>query len=98
MNAITQVQPVNGRGPCYRHPKVETGLRCSGCKYEHFICPRCAVLTPVGYKCPDCIRDLARKRRVGRRRAHLIAPRIAPPRWLAALGLSLLTALAFWLS
>jgi hypothetical protein len=29
MNAITETQPVDGRDPCYRHPDVETGLRCS---------------------------------------------------------------------
>lgn len=37
---------------CERHPKVETVLRCSRC--EKYICPKCAVLTPVGYRCKDC--------------------------------------------
>lgn len=37
---------------CYRHPKVETTLRCSRC--EKYICPDCAVLTPVGYRCREC--------------------------------------------
>ena len=37
---------------CYRHPKVETSLRCSRC--EQPICANCAVLTPVGYRCREC--------------------------------------------
>ena len=37
---------------CYRHPKVETSLRCSRC--EEPICADCAVLTPVGYRCRKC--------------------------------------------
>jgi len=40
--------------PCPRHPRVETGLRCSKC--EQPICPRCAVQTPVGARCRDCAR------------------------------------------
>ena len=39
---------------CYRHPERETMLRCSYC--EQPICTRCAVHTPTGYRCPDCIR------------------------------------------
>lgn len=37
---------------CYRHPKIETSLRCSRC--EKPICADCAVLTPVGYRCREC--------------------------------------------
>jgi MFS family permease len=40
---------------CSRHPNVETVLRCNRCGVP--ICPRCAVLTEVGYRCPDCIRS-----------------------------------------
>ena len=40
---------------CYRHPKVETSLRCSRC--EQPICADCAVLTPVGYRCRECGRE-----------------------------------------
>lgn len=38
---------------CVNHPKVETNLRCSRC--ERPICTRCAVLTPTGYRCKDCV-------------------------------------------
>lgn len=40
---------------CYRHPKRETGLRCITCNRP--ICMRCAQHTPVGYRCPQCIRE-----------------------------------------
>lgn len=39
---------------CYRHPTVETGLRCNNC--GKYICSKCAMRTPVGYRCPDCLR------------------------------------------
>ncbi len=38
---------------CVNHPKVETYLRCNKCGQP--ICARCAVQTPVGYRCRDCI-------------------------------------------
>ena len=41
---------------CVNHPNVETSLRCNRC--ERPICPRCAVLTPTGYRCKDCVRGL----------------------------------------
>jgi len=37
---------------CTYHPNVLTRLRCSKCGTP--ICPRCAVETPVGFRCPDC--------------------------------------------
>lgn len=39
---------------CVNHPNVETFLRCNRC--EDPICPKCAVLTPTGYRCKTCIR------------------------------------------
>lgn len=40
---------------CYRHPNRATGLRCITCNRP--ICMRCAQHTPVGYRCPQCIRE-----------------------------------------
>jgi hypothetical protein len=40
---------------CYRHPKRPTSLRCYNCGKP--ICSSCAIKTPVGYSCPDCIRE-----------------------------------------
>ena len=39
---------------CTNHPKVETALRCNHC--DKPICPKCAVQTPVGYRCRECVR------------------------------------------
>ena len=39
---------------CTNHPQRETSLRCNRC--EKLICPQCAVLTPTGYRCKECVR------------------------------------------
>ena len=38
---------------CYAHPGRETTLRCKRC--ERYICTSCAVGTPTGYMCKDCV-------------------------------------------
>src|SRR4030042_4556289 len=40
--------------PCPNHPTRETSLRCKRCNKP--ICASCAVLTPVGYRCRECVR------------------------------------------
>lgn len=40
---------------CANHPDRETMLRCNRC--EKPICYQCAVLTPVGYRCRECVRE-----------------------------------------
>ena len=39
---------------CANHPNVETTLRCNRC--EKPICAKCAILTPTGYRCKECVR------------------------------------------
>jgi hypothetical protein len=39
---------------CTVHPNVETSLRCNKCGRP--MCSQCAVLTPVGYRCRECVR------------------------------------------
>lgn len=39
---------------CVNHPQRETLLRCNRCNRP--ICSACAVLTPTGYRCKDCLR------------------------------------------
>ncbi len=39
---------------CANHPDRETGLRCNNC--EKYICAQCAVHTPTGYRCKECVR------------------------------------------
>ena len=40
---------------CYNHPTRETSLRCNNCNRP--ICASCAVRTPTGYRCRDCVRE-----------------------------------------
>lgn len=46
--------PVTTTLYCANHPSVETQLRCNNCNKP--ICPKCAVLTPTGYRCRECVR------------------------------------------
>ncbi len=46
---ITQAGPT----VCAVHPTVETTLRCNKC--GRYMCARCSVLTPVGYRCKQCV-------------------------------------------
>ena len=39
---------------CENHPNRETTLRCNRC--EKPICAQCAIQTPVGYRCKECVR------------------------------------------
>jgi hypothetical protein len=39
---------------CAFHPNVETSLRCNRC--DRPICSKCAVRTPTGYRCKECVR------------------------------------------
>lgn len=39
---------------CANHPQTPTTLRCNRC--EKPICVKCAVLTPTGYRCKECVR------------------------------------------
>ena len=39
---------------CYVHPTRETALRCNNC--ERPICVSCAIHTPTGYRCKECVR------------------------------------------
>ena len=39
---------------CYVHPTRETALRCNNCNRP--ICAECAVRTPTGYRCRECVK------------------------------------------
>lgn len=41
---------------CTVHPDRETTLRCNKCGRP--MCPQCAVSTPVGYRCRECVRGI----------------------------------------
>ncbi len=68
---------------CVNHPDVETYLRCNKCGRP--ICSKCAVLTPVGYRCRDCINTQQQVFYTGFRSVHyLIAAAVALPLALVA--------------
>ncbi len=48
--SVEQQQPL----VCYIHTDTETSLRCNRC--EQPICAKCAVRTPTGYRCKECVR------------------------------------------
>src|SRR5437870_5188483 len=51
------VEPVesDGRTFCAIHTAVETTLRCNKC--GRYMCVKCAVRTPVGYRCKQCVHE-----------------------------------------
>lgn len=77
---------------CANHPDRETSLRCNRCGKP--ICVSCAVQTPVGYRCKECIRgqqavfETAGALRLG------VAALIAA--FGAGIGIFLLGFLGFW--
>ena len=44
---------------CANHPTVETSLRCNRC--EKYICAKCAIKTPTGYRCKECVNSQLKK-------------------------------------
>jgi len=68
---------------CVNHPNVETYLRCNRCGQP--ICPRCAVQTPVGYRCRSCVNAQQRVFYADFRPVHyLVAVAVALPLSLVA--------------
>lgn len=50
----SQTAPETELQVCAVHPKIETTLRCNRC--GRLMCNKCAVRTPVGYRCRECVR------------------------------------------
>jgi membrane associated rhomboid family serine protease len=49
---------------CFRHPKVESHVRCTRC--DRFICPDCMREAAVGHQCVECVKEGARSVRQAR--------------------------------
>ena len=58
------MEPESTLTTCYRHPKVESHVRCTRC--DRFICPDCMREAAVGHQCPECVREGARSVRQAR--------------------------------
>lgn len=56
---------------CAVHPDRETGLRCNKC--GRYICAQCAVQTPVGYRCRECVREVDNKFYKGTQNDYVVA-------------------------
>jgi hypothetical protein len=62
---------------CYRHPNRTTSLRCYSCGRP--ICTQCAIKTPVGYRCPECVRNLENTFYEATPRDYLLVPAVLFP-------------------
>ncbi|RME87207.1 MAG: hypothetical protein D6770_09885 [Anaerolineae bacterium] len=70
---------------CANHPNRETTLRCNRC--EKPICAECAVHTPTGYRCKECVRSQQKIFITAQWYDYLIGPFIAIVLSLLASGL-----------
>lgn len=52
---MSEAPTIDERTFCEVHPDRETSLRCNKC--GRYMCPECAVSTPVGYRCKQCVRQ-----------------------------------------
>jgi hypothetical protein len=52
---VEDVVDADGNTYCQVHTDTATGLRCNNC--TRLMCAKCAVQTPVGYRCQQCIRE-----------------------------------------
>lgn len=50
---VKDVVDEDGNTYCQVHTDRETGLRCNNC--DRLMCAACAVSTPVGYRCQQCV-------------------------------------------
>ena len=76
---------------CYNHPTRETMLRCNRC--DRPICTECAVLTPTGYRCKECVRGQQKVFETAQSVDYVIAGTISLI--LALIGSFLATAVGF---
>lgn len=77
---------------CAYHPNRETGLRCNRC--DKPICASCAVRTPTGYRCQECVRAQQRVFSSVAPQDYVIAPLVAGG--LAFLGALIVPRLGFF--
>ena len=57
---------------CEKHPDREARLRCNRC--NRLMCTQCAVRTPTGYRCVDCVRGQQKVFDTAQSQDYIIAP------------------------
>ncbi len=77
---------------CAYHPDREATLHCNRCGKP--ICAACAVHTPTGYRCPDCVRQLQRRFDTARWYDYPVALLVGGG--LSLVGSGLTAFLGFW--
>ncbi len=77
---------------CANHPERETGLRCNRCGKP--ICSQCAVQTPVGYRCRECVRGQQAMFETAGKADYLIAGGVSAVG--VGLGAGVLAFLSLW--
>ena len=78
---------------CAVHPDRETALRCNKC--GRLMCADCAVSTPVGYRCRECVRQHENQFYKGTAADYVLAFGVSAV--LGALGLFVLSLLGGFL-
>ncbi len=78
---------------CAVHPDRETSLRCNRC--GRLMCAQCAVLTPVGYRCRECVRQQEDKFFTANQLDYLIIAAVCAG--LGAVGAAIVSALNLFL-
>ncbi|MFI0963436.1 rhomboid family intramembrane serine protease [Streptomyces sp. NPDC021080] len=58
------MEPESAVTTCYRHPKVESHVRCTRC--DRYICPGCMREAAVGHQCVECVKEGAKSIRQAR--------------------------------
>ena len=77
---------------CEKHPERETGLRCNRC--NRLMCTQCAVQTPTGYRCTECVKQQKKVFDTAEWRDYALATMVAAP--LAALGSAIVPMIGFF--
>ncbi|MEX1247495.1 MAG: B-box zinc finger protein [Anaerolineales bacterium] len=77
---------------CANHPDRETNLRCNNC--GKYICSKCAIRTPTGYRCPECVRGQQKTFETAQASDYVIAFVVAAA--LSAVGAYLASRIGFF--
>ena len=77
---------------CKNHADRETALRCNRCNEP--ICSQCAIQTPTGYRCPECVRGQQKTFDTAKSQDFLLAFGVAT--FLSYLGASIASRIGFF--